>query len=160
MMKHLGILTGLANPDPKKLIQQNWSESIPKSTSINVFTDYVYNIVDGYSLQIHENSTTKGVRYDIEMKISNDLIIRYLNLSELYIPSRYGVPNSFRIGKSDSIVGIEYCTRVRSSYPVRIGNFTFYKHDPSDFLLNDYLPKISLPTFVTAAARHFEIFGD
>lgn len=159
-MKHLSILTNLQNPEPNKLIQRGWSEQIPKNTSIDVKCNDVYNIVDGYCLKFYENKIKNGVRYDVDMKISNDLVIRYLNLSELYIPSRCAVPNGFKIGKSESVVGIEYCTRVRSNYPIRIGNLTFYKQDPTAFLLEDYLPDITLPTFVMVVSDHFELFGD
>lgn len=157
MMEHLSILTGIENPT-KKLIKTYYSEKIPKSTSINVIADDVFNIVDGYSIKIIENKTKLGSRYIIEMKICNDLIIRYLNLKELYIPSRYAVPKRTRLGKADSIVGIEYCTRVRSNYPVRINNATFYKHDPSKFLFDDYLPKMTLPTYYFVLNNQFEAF--
>lgn len=158
-MKHLSNLTGLANPT-NTLIKARWSTRPPINTSINVATQYVYNIVDGYSLQIEENIVAAGTRYIVNMKISNDLIIRYLNLKELYIPSRYAIPEKFRIGKADGVVGIEYCTRVISNYPVRIGTFTYYKHDPTAFLLEDYLPELPLSTFVSVIAKHFELFGD
>lgn len=159
MMKHLSNLTGLENPSTN-LIKTHWSDTPPISTSITVVTRDVFNIVDSYSLQIEENFTSKGSRYVVNMKISNDLIIRYLNLSELYIPSRYAIPEKFRIGKSDTVVGIEYCTRAVSSYPVRIGAFTYYKHDPTPFLLEDYLPKLPLSTFISVVSKHFELFDN
>jgi hypothetical protein len=158
-MKHLSILTGIENPT-KKLIKNYWSMTTPKSTSINVFTDNVYNILEGYSLDVIENQTSKGTRYIVTMKISNDLIVRYLNLKELYVPSRSAVEAGFLLGKADKFVGIECCTRVRSAYPVRIGARTYYNENPEEFLLNDYEPELHTRTFYTVWSTHFEVVDD
>lgn len=159
MTKHLSILTGIKDPT-KKLIKDYWSMKTPKCTSINVFTDNVYNMMEGYSLDAIENQTPKGLRYIVTMKISNELIIRYLNLKELYLPDRSCVEPGFLIGKADKYVGIECCTRVRSQYPVRIGDRTYYKEDPAEVLLNDYEPEIHTRTFYQIVSYHFEFVED
>lgn len=159
MMKHLSILTGIKNPTTK-LIKTYWSMKTPKSTSIDVYADDVYNMLEGYSLDAIENQTPKGTRYDVNIKISNELVVRYLNLKELYLPSRSLVEPGFKIGKADKYVGIECCTRVRSPYSVRFGGRTYYKEDPSEFLLNDYEPDISTFTFYMIWSQHFEIFDN
>ena len=159
MMKHLSTLTGLQNPS-LKLITQYWSITNPKSMSINVDTDKVYNIMEGYSLDVIENQTAKGVRYIVNMKISNELIVRYTNLKELYLPSRSAVDAGFLIGKADKCVSIECCTRAPSPYPVRIGDQTYYNEDPKSFLIDDYEPPLHIRTFYTVMGQHFEVFGD
>ena len=157
MMKHLATLTGIDSATTK-LVTTKWSTSAPISTSINVKTQQVYNILDGYSLEIRENIVNSKTLYTVSMKICNDLIIRYLNLDDVDIPSRSAIPSRFKIGTTSSVVGIEYCTRARSPYPVRIDRFTYYKQDPTKFLLEDYVPKISMPTFYVVACSHFEVF--
>lgn len=157
MTKHLSILTGIQNPS-KNLIITNWSNIAPYSTSIAVRTNTVYNIVRGYSLEVRENIINSIPQYTVSIKICNDLIIRYLNLSDICIPPRSAIPEMLQLGTAKDLVGIEYCTRAPSSYPVRIDNYTFYKHDPSKFLLDDYLPKIPLYTFDAVAGAQFEVF--
>lgn len=157
MMKHLSTLTGIQNPS-KNLIVTSWSETPPRSTSINVRTASVYNIIKGYTLEIRENIVNSKSQYAVSMKISNNLVIRYLNLSSIRVPPRSAIFDNFQIGTAQNIVGIEYCTRTPSPYPIRIDKYTYYKHDPSEFLLHDYLPKISLFTFDVVAGAHFEVF--
>ena len=159
MMKHLSTLTGIENPSTK-LIKRYWSMTTPKNTSIDVYADDVYNMLEGYSLDALENQTPQGTRYTVSIKISNELIIRYLNLKELYLPSRSLVEPGFKIGKADKYVGIECCTRVRSPYSVIYGGRTYYKEDPAEFLLNDYEPDISTFTFYMILSQHFEIFDE
>ena len=104
MTKHLSILTGIQNPS-KNLIITSWSNIAPYSTSIAVRTNIVYNIVRGYSLEVRENIINSIPQYTVSIKVCNDLIIRYLNLSDICIPPRSAIPEMLQLGTAKDLVG-------------------------------------------------------
>ena len=145
-MKNLSILTGIEKPSDS-LVIDNWQLSPPAHTSIDIKTTDVYNIIKSQVVDILENNWKGKTTYIITMKVSDDLYIRYLNLSDSPVSMFDALDTGIRIGSADKWVGVEYCTRVYSRYPVLIGSIKIYKHDPSDFILRDIMPNISVYTF-------------
>ena len=151
-MKNLSILTGIEKPSDS-LVIDNWQLSPPAHTSIDIKTTDVYNIIKSQVVDILENNWKGKTTYIITMKVSDDLYIRYLNLSDSPVSISDAFDVGIKLGTADTWVGVEYCTRVYSRYPVLIGNVKIYKHDPSDFILRDIMPNISVYTFDQIVAR-------
>lgn len=156
-MKYLSILTGIEKPS-NSLVIGNWKLSPPAHTSIDIKTTEVHNIIKSQVVDILENNWKGKTTYIVTAKISDDLYIRYLNLSDSPVSVLDAFDAGIKIGTADKWVGVEYCTRVHSRYPVMIGNVKIYKHDPSDFILKDVLPEILVYTYDQAVANTFERF--
>ena len=157
-MKYLSILTGIEKPS-NSLIIDNWKLSPPAHTSIDIKTTEVYNIIKSQVVDILENNWKGKTTYIVTMKVSDDLYIRYLNLSSCPVIPFDAYDSGMRIGTADKWVGVEYCTRVYSRYPVLIENAKIYKHDPSDFILKDKLPKILAYTYDKVYRRSKEYYS-
>lgn len=145
-MKYLSILTGIEKPS-NSLVIGNWKLSPPAHTSIDIKATEVHNIIKSQVVDILENNWNGKTTYIVTMKVSDDLYIRYLNLSDSPVSISDAFDVGIKLGTADTWVGVEYCTRVYSRYPVLIGNVKIYKHDPSDFMLRDIMPNISVYTF-------------
>lgn len=145
-MKNLSILTGIEKPSDS-LVIDNWKLSPPAHTSIDIKTTKVHNIIKGQVVDILENSLKGKTTYIITMKISEELYIRYLNLLDSLVAIFNVLDAGVELGIADKWVGVEYCTRVYSKYPVVFGNTKIYKHDPTDFLLKDKMPNVSVYTY-------------
>lgn len=156
-MKYLSILTGIEKPS-NSLVIGNWKLSPPAHTSIDIKTTEVHNTIKSVVVDILENNRKGKTTYIVTTKVSDDLYIRYLNLSDSPVSVLDAFDAGIKIGTADKWVGVEYCTRVHSSYPVMIGNVKIYKHDPSDFILKDVLPEILVYTYDQAVANTFERF--
>lgn len=156
-MKNLSILTGIEKPSDS-LVIDNWKLSPPAHTSIDIKTTEVYNIIKSQVVDILENNWNGKTTYIVTMKVSDDLYIRYLNLSDSPVSMFDALDAGIRIGSADKWVGVEYCTRVYSRYPILFGNTKAYKHDPTDFMLKDIIPKILVYTYDVAVANTFERF--
>lgn len=156
-MKYLSILTGIEKPS-NSLVIGNWKLSPPAHTSIDIKTAEVHNIIKSQVVDILENNRKGKTTYIVTTKVSDDLYIRYLNLSDSPVSVLDAFDAGIKLGTADKWVGVEYCTRVHSRYPVMIGNVKIYKHDPSDFILKDVLPEILVYTYDQAVANTFERF--
>ena len=156
-MKHLSILTGIEKPS-NSLVIDNWKLSPPAHTSIDIKATEVHNIIKSQVVDILENNWKGKTTYIVTMKVSDDLYIRYLNLSDSPVSISDAFDVGIKLGTADKWVGVEYCTRVYSRYPVLIGSTKIYKHDPSDFILRDMIPKIVVYTYDQAVANTFEKF--
>ena len=156
-MKYLSILTGIEKPS-NSLVIGNWKLSPPAHTSIDIRTTEVHNIIKSQVVDILENNWKDKTTYIVTTKVSDDLYIRYLNLSDSPVSVSDAFEAGIKIGTADKWVGVEYCTNVHSRYPVMIGNVKIYKHDPSDFILKDVLPEILIYTYDRAVANTFERF--
>lgn len=156
-MKYLSILTGIEKPSDS-LVIDNWKLSPPAHTSIDIKATEVHNIIKGQVVDILENHWKGNTTYIVTIKVSDDLYIRYLNLSDSPVSMFDAFESGIKIGTADKWVGVEYCTRVHSRYPVLIGSVKIYKHDPSDFMLRDILPNILVYTYDIAVANTFERF--
>ena len=156
-MKYLSILTGIEKPS-NSLVIGNWKLSPPAHTSIDIKTTEVYNIIKSQVVDILENNWNGKTTYIVTMKVSDDLYIRYTNLSDSPVSVSDAFDSGIKLGTADKWVGVEYCTKVHSRYPVLIGSVKIYKHDPSDFILRDILPNILVYTYDVAVANTFERF--
>ena len=156
-MTNLSILTGIEKPSDS-LVIDNWKLSPPVHTSIDIKATEVHNIIKSQVVDILENNWKGKTTYIITMKVSDDLYIRYCNLSDSPVSVFDAFEAGIKIGTADKWVGVEYCTRVYSRYPVLIGSTKIYKHDPSDFILRDMIPKIVVYTYDQAVANTFEKF--
>lgn len=156
-MKHLSILTGIEKPS-NSLVIDNWKLSPPAHTSIDIKATEVHNIIKSQVVDILENNWKGKTTYIVTTKVSDDLYIRYLNLSDSPVSISDAFDVGIKLGTADKWVGVEYCTRVYSRYPVLIGSTKIYKHDPSDFILRDMIPKIVVYTYDQAVANTFEKF--
>ena len=156
-MTNLSILTGIEKPSDS-LVIDNWKLSPPAHTSIDIKTTEVYNIIKSQVVDILENNWNGKTTYIVTMKVSDDLYIRYTNLSDSPVSVSDAFDSGIKLGTADKWVGVEYCTKVHSRYPVLIGSVKIYKHDPSDFILRDILPDILVYTYDVAVANTFERF--
>lgn len=145
-MKNLSILTGIEKPSDS-LVIDNWKLSPPVHTSIDIKTTEVHNIIRSQVVDIAKNSSTGKITNIITMKVSEELYIRYLNLLNCLVNIFDVLDAGIKLGTADKWVGVEYCTRVYSKYPVIFGNTEVYKHNPTDFVLKDKMPNIPVYTF-------------
>ena len=98
-------------------------------TGIDIEASEVYNMYTGTVIQVgieEDNS------YAVTVEYNGDIALRYMNLLKAYVtPGDYIYLGAF-IGSANKFVHFEYVNTRKddSIWPVRVGEKTYYKHDP------------------------------
>lgn len=101
-------------------------------TGVDILSKEVYSIVDGVVLQIGKTHTT----YSVTIQYDSDIVFRYNSLNSINVVEGQIINQSELVGQCDKFCRFEYASRERSGsiWPVRIGEITYYKHDPEPIL--------------------------
>lgn len=103
-------------------------------TGVDISAEDVYNICNCVIVNIAEDSG----KYIVTAQYNADICIRYGNLVSVSV--REGQPVRYKeiIGHADQHVHFEYCKRsIVSPFPVRVGQTTYHKVDPTNVVAGD-----------------------
>lgn len=123
----------------KATIMNYWNDEEPLyHSSIDIEGDRVYSVSSGIVLQVgkDESGWMISIQYDVST------IVRYGHLKSSLVDVGDRIENGQNLGRASKFVVFEYATLDNSNtmWPVRIGEATYYKHDPQSLLYDDILP--------------------
>ncbi len=101
---------------------------------IEIATDSFYSMCYGSVYSVEKNSNN---RYVVTVRFDSSTILRYCNLNSVDVKTGQYIHPSDKVGDTSYGRGqFEYATQFQcdSNWPVRIEEYTYYKHDPLDVL--------------------------
>lgn len=101
-------------------------------TGIDISSKSAYSIVDGVVIQIGQDYQS----YSVTVQYDSDNIFRYKNLKSVNVNEGQVIHQSDLVGTCIKFFHFEYASRERSGsiWPVRIGEVTYYKHNPEPII--------------------------
>ena len=106
-------------------------------TGIDLYADGVYSYASGVVTAIGKDTNT-GTTYTVSVQYNPLITLRYCNLKSIDVESGQHIQQGYKIGNADrGYVRFEYCTKEKkgSVFAVRIGTETYYKHNPTELLI-------------------------
>lgn len=103
-------------------------------TGIDIEADTVYAICAGVCTYVGYSTEEKHV---VLLQYDSNTSFRYCNLDAVNVRKGQVIDNEARIGHADKYIHFEVITTEYSNWCVRVGNKDYYKHDPTNYLLNN-----------------------
>ncbi len=130
----LSNLTGRTITDPKEVILQGFAGSLSSSTTgMLIKVDNVYSISEGTVMDIGKDENNL---YVVTIMYQPSRLFRYCCLKSVSVSvGEYLIPTTLVGVSNKSQIRFEYCTLETSPYPVRFLQDTYYKQDPSIYLM-------------------------
>lgn len=116
------------------IIKQNFSVAL-SHPSLDIFASAVYSMCKGVVLFIGLGDDD---RFVVSVQVNDSQCIRYGNLLDVSLYMGQLVDTQL-VGHADEYVSIEYVSTTKSTsiWPVRIGEVTYYKHNPYPVISGD-----------------------
>lgn len=120
-------------------IKSRWSTTVPYVTGYDIITNVVYSVA--YGKVVYVGQEPDGT-FTVNIKCNDDEVLRYGNLTSLFIRSSDEVKAGTKLGNAAKCVHFEYATRWQgnSRMPVRVNQYLYFKQDPADIIEGKYLP--------------------
>lgn len=129
----LSTLIGKTVEDPRTVIERGFQGVNTYTANCLIKTNNVYCICDGIVLAAEKSPRTNN--WCITTEVGPSRWVRYCGLSSSGVIVGKEVHKRDFVGYGDNgYMQLEYCTREKSDYPVRILGMQLYKHDPSPIL--------------------------
>jgi len=103
-------------------------------TGVDLSGSKVYSLFPG--VVVHTNKDE--YKYSCIISFDSCNYFMYSNLKSLNVKRGDVVDTSQLIGECDKFVHVDYLTLEQTKWPVRIGQVTFYKHDPLKYISEGY----------------------
>ncbi|MBP5433645.1 hypothetical protein [Ruminococcus sp.] len=104
-------------------------------TGADITADSVYSYSSGRVIAVGKDTDLFSYSVTVQYDVFN--ILRYGNLSEIAVGAGDILQEGTLLGKADRFLHFEYATKEQGSsrWPVRVGDQTYWKHDPSELIL-------------------------
>jgi len=121
----------------------NWGVDKQINPGLLIACDKVYSICTGRVVQVDKDDSG----YYVSIQYDYNTLFRYCFLKNVHVTAGERVVFGDIVGdcKDNNLMGsfkgnsfrFEYCTRDRSEFSVRFSRNTYYKHDPTDVVLDE-----------------------
>ena len=121
-------------------IKSKWSDKVPYITGYDIYCDTAYSVM--YGKVAYVGQEPDGT-FTVNVKSNNDEILRYGNITQVYVGGSDNVKPGSKIGQVAKFVHFEYATRWQgsSTFPLRVNSYLYFKQDPGAIIEGTYLPK-------------------
>lgn len=128
----LSVLTGTQIKDPKNIINQAFTGKDASSAGCWINTTEVHSICKGVVISVERDLNNM---WCVTVEVDSKHWVRYCCLSAVRAITGSKIEPKDFIGYSHrGLMRFEYCTAVRSKFPVRIAMRQLYKADPAPIL--------------------------
>lgn len=132
------MISTLTGSSSSKIIRK-WTTTVPYVTGYDIATSAAYSVT--YGKVVYVGQETDGT-FTINVKVNDNEILRYGNLSGTYVGGGSSVSPRTKLGDAIKYVHFEYLTRWQgnTNFPVRVNQYLYFKQDPGDIIDGKYLP--------------------
>lgn len=139
-MNNLQTLVNISTATKSSNVVHDYSNSSPYHTSVDVKANGVYNMFEGVVWQL---GNEPGNLHYVCVKSSNDCIMKYGHIDQVYAGLNVRVRPGELIGTAKKYTSVEYLTLNKSKFPIYVNEDKYYKNDPTDIVVNNISPSIN-----------------
>lgn len=116
-------------------------------TGVDLRTKEVYNLCPSNVVYVGQDSNKT---YTVILQYNRANSVSYSNLKQVIVEPGQFIDYARKLGDCKDYVHVEYLSDTKSEWPVRIGESTLYKHNPTSILTDGYDSFIDYYESITA----------
>lgn len=156
MNENLKAITNLSSVDSSIILHRYEETTPPYHTSIDISATGLYNLYQGVVCFIGNES---GNTQFVCVKLSGAYILKYGHLESVSTGLNCRIRPGEVVGVCKKFGTFEFLTPSKSKFPIYVNSDKYYKHDPTDILINDILPTIRVSSYASTSDNSVALVG-